>query len=170
LLVKPASLERDIAIGSPGGNLGPGAFDNDDARDLLDWLAGADEAERLKALEWIFRAGRERHGDLGEFRRPGTVVAAAAVAAAGLEQGEAIRVEITELGYEAAAVLIPESSPALACDALATLLIAAVRDGEWHQGWTDAGTAMQARQTTNQLASVFYRYQHRHDQELPLGY
>ena len=30
--------------------------------------------------------------------------------------------EMTELGYDAAVVLIPESSPALACDALATLL------------------------------------------------
>jgi hypothetical protein len=38
----------------------------------------------------------------------------------------------------------------------------------WHQGWADAGTALQARQTTDRLASVFYGYQHRHDQELPL--
>ena len=99
--------------------------------------------------------------------RPST---AAAVAAAGLEQGEAFRAEITELGFEAVAVLVPESSPALADDALAALLIAAGPDGEWQQGWADAGTGLLARQTANQLASVFYRYQHRHDQELPLEY
>jgi hypothetical protein len=152
------------------GTWGPGAFDNDDARDLLDWMAGVDEVERLKALEWIFGAGRLRPEDLGEFRRPGTVIAAAGVAAAGLEQGDAIRADITDLGYDAAAVLVPESSPALADDALAALLTAAGPDGEWQQGWGDAGTGLLARQTANQLASVFYRYQHRHEQELPLEY
>ena len=46
------------------------------------------------------------------------------------------------------------------------LLIAAGHDGVWHRDWTDPRTAAQARQTTDQLASV-YRDQHRHDQELP---
>lgn len=145
-------------------------FDNDDALDLLVSLERYDETERLKALEWIFREARKYPGDLSEFPRPGVVVAAAAVVAAGLEQGEAIRAEIARQGYEAAAVLIPGSSPALACDALAALLVAAGRDGEWHQGWVDAGIALRARQATDQLASVFYRYQHRNDQELPLEY
>jgi hypothetical protein len=76
--------------------------------------------------------------------------------------------EITEHRYDVAALAIPDSGPELADAALAALLIAAGRDGAWHQGWTDAGTALQARRTTDQLASVFYRYQHRHDQELPL--
>ncbi len=66
--------------------------------------------------------------------------------------------------------MIPDSDPELAGAALAALLIAAGRDGAWHQGWIDAGTALQARQTTDQLASVFYHYQHRHDQELPLEF
>jgi hypothetical protein len=152
------------------GTWGPGAFDNDDALDLLDWLAGHSEAQRRQAVELIFRAAGEHPGDLAEFPRPGEVVAAAAVIAAGLEPGEAIRAEITKQGHEAAAVLIPGSSPELAWDALAALLIAAGRDGEWHQGWSDAAIARQARLTTDQLASVFYRYQHRHDQELPLEY
>jgi hypothetical protein len=152
------------------GTWGSGAFDNDDALDLLDCLARYDEAQRRQALEWILRKTRERPGDQSEFPAPGEVVAAAAVVAAGLEQGQAIRAEITKRGYEAAAVLIPESSPALACDALAALLIAAGRDGEWLQGWADAETALQGRQTTARLASVFYRYQHRNDQELPLEY
>lgn len=64
--------------------------------------------------------------------------------------------------------MIPGDDPELADAALAALLIAAARDGGWHQGWADAGTVLQARRTTDQLASVFYRYQHRHDQELPL--
>ena len=41
--------------------------------------------------------------------------------------GEAIRAEIAKRGYEAAAVLIAVSSSALACAALALLLIAAGR-------------------------------------------
>src|SRR5262245_60838580 len=152
------------------GTWGPGAFDNDDGLGLLAWLAGKNEATRRQALETIFREAREYPGDLSEWLSPREVVAAAAVVAAGLEQGEVVRAEITMRGYEAAEVLIPGSSPTLACDALAALLIAAGRDGEWHQGWADAGSARQARLTTDQLASVFYRYQHRYDQELPLEY
>jgi hypothetical protein len=67
-----------------------------------------------------------------------------------------------------AALVIPGDDPELAGAALAALLITAGHDGAWHQGWVHAGTALRARQTTDQLASVFYRYQHRHDQELPL--
>jgi hypothetical protein len=48
------------------------------------------------------------------------------------------------------------------------LLIVAGRNGAWHDGWVDPETASQARCTTDQLASVFYRHHHRHDQELPL--
>jgi hypothetical protein len=151
------------------GTWGPGAFDNDDALDLLGLLEGYDEAQRRQAVEYIFRRAREHPVDLSEFPRPGEVVAAAALVAAGLEPGEAIRAEIIERGYEAA-LLFPGSSPALACDALAALLVAAGRDGEWHQGWVDAGEALRARQATDRLASVFYRYQHRYDQELPLEY
>jgi hypothetical protein len=44
-----------------------------------------------------------------------------------------------------AALMIPGDDPELAGAALAALLIAAGRDGAWHQGWADAGTALQAR-------------------------
>jgi hypothetical protein len=152
------------------GTWGPGAFDNDDALDLLHWLAGHTEARRGEAVELIFREAREYPGGLSEWLSPREVVAAAAVVAAGLEPGEAIRAEIAKHGHELAAVLIPGRSPALASDAQAALLIAAGRDGEWHQGWSDAATARLGRLTTDQLASVFYRYQHRNDQELPLEY
>jgi hypothetical protein len=145
-------------------------FENDDALDLIDWLAGTDEVERLKALKWIFGGDKLRSGDLGEFRRPATVVAAAAVAAAGLEPGEDIRAQIVALGHDPADVLVPESSPALADAALAALLIATGPDGEWQLGWADAGTGLPAREAVSQLASIFHRYQHRHDQELPLEY
>lgn len=40
--------------------------------------------------------------------------------------------------------------------------------GAWHYGWADAETALRARRTTDELASVFHRYQHGHDRELPL--
>jgi hypothetical protein len=150
------------------GTWGPGAFDNDDALDLLDTLAEQDAAQRRQALEQIFRTAGEHPKDLDRVLGRGEVVAAAAVVAAGLAPGQAVAAEITERGYEAAAILIPGSDPALADAALTALLIAAGRDGTWHQGWVDAETALQARRTTDQLASIFYRYQHRHDQELPL--
>jgi hypothetical protein len=150
------------------GTWGPGAFDNDDALDLLDTLAGEDAAQRRHALELIFRIAVEHPEDLARVPGPGQVVAAAAVVAAGLEPGGVIVAEITGRGYQAAAILIPGSDPTLADAALAALLTTAGRDGAWHQGWVDAATALKARQTTGQLASVFYRYHHRHDQELPL--
>jgi len=150
------------------GTWGPGAFDNDDALDLLDTLTEQDAASRRETLERIFRTTREHPENLNWTLGPGQVVAAAAVVAVGLPAGEAFLREITGQDYDVAALVIPSSDPELAGAALAGLLIAAGRDGAWHQGWVDAGTALRARRTTDQLASVFYRYQHRHDQELPL--
>lgn len=150
------------------GTWGTGAFDNDLALDLLDTLAGQDEARRRQTVERVFREAVEHQGDLDRYLGPGEVVAAAAVVAAGLETGEAIAAEITEHGYELGAVVFQESDPELADAALGALLIATGPGGTWHWGWADAEDASQARQTTDQLASVFYRYQHRYDQELPL--
>jgi Domain of unknown function (DUF4259) len=149
------------------GTWGPGAFDSDDALDLLDTLAEQDVVSRRETLERIFRRAREHPEDLNWTFGPGQVVAAAAVVAASRPAGEAAVREITGQDYDVAALVIPGSDPELADAALAALLTAAGRGGAWHQGWVDAGTALQARQTTDQLASVFYRYQHRHDQELP---
>lgn len=89
--------------------------------------------------------------------------------AAGLPAGGAVAQEITGHDYDVTALVIPGSDPELAGAALAALLIAAGHDGAWHRDWTDPRTAAQARRTTDQLASVFYRDQHRRDQELPLG-
>ena len=150
------------------GTWGPGAFDSDDALDLLDTLTEQDAASRRETLERIFCMVREHPEDVNWTFGPGQVVAAAAVVAAGLPAGEAVVWEITGHHYEVAALVIPGDDPELADAALAALLIAAGRDGAWHQGWGDAGTALQARRTTYRLASVFYRHQHRHDQELPL--
>jgi hypothetical protein len=163
-----AVLSRDITVRSPGGNLGPGTFDSDDALDLLDTLTEQDAAARRETLERIFRTARAHLEDLNWTLGPGQVVAATAVVTAGLLAGEAFVREITGHDYDVAALVIPGDDPELADAALAALLIAAGRDGPWHQGWVDAGTALQARRTTDQLASVFYRHQHRHDQELPL--
>ena len=88
--------------------------------------------------------------------------------AAGLPAGGAVAQEITRHDYDVTALVIPGRDPELAGAALAALLTAAGHDGAWHRDWTDPRTAAQARQTTDQLASVFYRDQHRHDQELPL--
>jgi hypothetical protein len=150
------------------GTWGPGAFDNDDALDLLDMLTRQDAISRRQELERIFRTTREHPENLNWTLGPAEVVAAAAIVAASLPTGEAVAREITGHHYDTAALMIPDTDPELADAALAALLIAAGRDGAWHQGWTDAPTAWQARRTTDQLASVFYRYQHRHDQELPL--
>ena len=126
------------------GTWGPGAFDNDDALDLLDTLTGQDAASRRETLERIFRTTREHPENLNWTLGPGQVVAAAAVVAAGWP-GEASLRDITGRDYDLAALLIPGSDPELADAALAALLIAAGRDGAWHQGWVDAGTALQAR-------------------------
>ena len=150
------------------GTWGPGAFDSDDALDLLDTLTEQDAAARRESLGRIFRAAREHPDDLNWTLSPGQVVAAAAVVAAGLPDGGAVVREITGKHYDVAALMIPGDDLERAGAALVALLIAAGRDGAWHQGWADAGTALQAHRTTDQLASAFYRYQHRHDQELPM--
>jgi hypothetical protein len=54
--------------------------------------------------------------------------------AVGLPAGEAVAREITGHGYDVAALVIPDSDPELADAAPAALLIAAGRDGAWHQG------------------------------------
>ena len=78
-----------------------------------------------------------------------------------LPEGQAVAREITAHDYDMAALVIPGDDPELADVALAALLITAGRDDAWHQCWVDAGAALQARQTTDQLASVFYHYEHR---------
>jgi Domain of unknown function (DUF4259) len=150
------------------GTWGSGALDSDDALDLLDTLAGQNAASRRETLERIFRTARARPQDLNWTLGPAEVVAAAAIVAAGLPAGGAFVREIAGHDYDVASLVIPGEDPEFADAALAALLIAAGHDGPWHQGWVDAETALQARLTTDQLASVFYRYQHRHDQELPL--
>ena len=65
------------------GTWGPGAFDNDDALDLLDTLTEQDAASRRETLERIFRTTREHPENLNWTLGPGQVVAAAAVVAAG---------------------------------------------------------------------------------------
>ena len=66
------------------GTWGPGAFDSDDALDLLDTLTGQDAAARRETLERIFRTARDHPQDLNRTLGPNEVVAAAAVAAARL--------------------------------------------------------------------------------------
>jgi hypothetical protein len=111
------------------GTWGPGAFDNDDALDLLNRLTGQDAASRHETLERIFRTTREHPENLNWTLGPGQVVAAAAVVAAGLPAGEVSLREITGRDYDSAALLTPGSDPELAGAALAALLIAAGRDG-----------------------------------------
>ena len=172
---KRGGTSRDTPVTSPGGNLGPGAFDNDDALDLLDTLTGQDAVWRRGTLERIFRTTREHPEDLNWTLGPAEVIAAAAVVAAGLPVGEAVAREITGHGYDMAALVIPDSDPELADAALAALLIAAGRDGAWHQGWVNAGTACRpaGRLTSSPRSSTTtrphrHRHRHRHDKELPL--
>lgn len=160
------------------GTWGPGAFDSDDALDLLDALSGQDTIARRHVLERIFREAREHPENLNFTLGAAEVVAAATVVAAGLPAGGAVAQEITRHDYDVTALVIPGSDPELAGAALAALLIVAGHGGAWHRDWTDPRTAAQARRTAgppdrrtaDQLASVFYRYQHRHDQELPLEF
>ena len=158
---------RGNGYGSWVGTWGPGAFDNDDALDLLDALSGQDTLARRQVLEQIFREAREHPENLNFTLGAAEVVAAAAVVAAGLSAGGAVAHEITGHDYDVTALVIPGSDPELAGAALAALLLAAGHDGAWLRDWPDPRTAAQARRTTDQLASVFHRDQHRHEQELP---
>lgn len=79
------------------GNWGPGAFDSDDALDLLDTLAEQDAVARRATLERIFRRAREHPEDMNWAFGPGQVVAAASVVAASLPAGEAVVREITHI-------------------------------------------------------------------------
>ena len=100
--------------GSRVGTWGPGAFDNDDALDLLDALSGQDTAARRQVLEQIFRDAREHAENLNFTLGAAEVVAAAAVVAAGLPAGGAVAQEITRHDYDVTALVIPGSGPALA--------------------------------------------------------
>jgi Domain of unknown function (DUF4259) len=111
------------------GTWGPGAFDSDDALDLLDTLTEQDAASRSETLERIFRTAREHPEDVNWTFGPGQLVAATAVVAAGLPADEAVVREITGHHYDVAALVIPGDDPELADAALAALPIAAGRDG-----------------------------------------
>ena len=78
------NIARGDGYGSWVGTWGPGAFDNDDALDLLDALSGQDTVARRHVLERIFREVREHPENLNFTLGAAEVVAAAAVVAAGL--------------------------------------------------------------------------------------
>ena len=78
---------RGGRYGSRVGTWGPGAFENDDALDLLDALSGQDAAARRGVLERIFREAREHPENLDFTLGAAEVVAAAAVVTAGLPAG-----------------------------------------------------------------------------------
>lgn len=67
-------------------------------------------------------------------------------------------------------ILPPATDRKLNASALEALLLAAGRDGPWHEGWTDPEDAARARQTTDHLAAIFFREQHAQEQELPLEF
>ena len=152
------------------GTFGTGPFSNDGALDFLDELAGQPAGQRCEALEQIFFRVRDRPDLLGSKFFPDEIVAAAAVVAASLPGGEDIRDDLADQGYDVDAVLVPAPDPELNHSALKALLVAAGRDGPWHDGWVDPETAAQARQTTNRLAAILMREEHSQDQELPLQY
>src|SRR5712691_9895277 len=104
----------------------------------------------------MFFRVRDRPDLLGWKFFPDEVVAAVAVVAASLPGGEDIRRDLAAQGYDADAILIPAANE-LNTSAWEALLLAAGRDGPWHEGWADQQTAAKARQTTDQLAAIFFR-------------
>jgi hypothetical protein len=80
-------VSRGNGYGSWVGTWGPGAFDNDDALDLLDALSEQDTVVRRHVPERIFREAREHPENLNFTLAAAEVVAAAAVVAAGLRAG-----------------------------------------------------------------------------------
>ena len=91
------------------GTWGPGAFDNDDALDLLEALSGQDTVARRHVLERIFGEAGEHPENLNFTLGAAEVVAAAAVVAAGLPAGGAVAQEITRHDYDVTALVIPGS-------------------------------------------------------------
>lgn len=148
------------------GTFGTGPFCNDGALDLLDELAGQPADRRQASLERIFFLVRDRPDLLGWEFFPDEIVAAVAVVAASVPGGEDIRRDLVDQGYDADAILIPAADE-LNTSAWEALLVVAGRDGPWHEGWADPQTAAKARQTTDQLAAIFFREQHSGEQELP---
>ena len=142
------------------GTFGTGPFDNDGALDLLDELASQPADQRRGLLERLLFRVQDRPDLLGWKFFPDEVVAAAAVVAASLPDGEGVRQMLADHGYDAGAILLPAADPELNASALEALLLVAGRDGPWHAGWSDPETAAQARQTTDQLAAIFFREQH----------
>jgi alpha-glucosidase len=161
-----ADLDREADMGT----WGTGPFSSDGALDLLDELAGQPASQRREALERIFFRVRDRPDLLGRKFFPDEIVAAAAVVAASLPGGEGLRQDLADHGYDADAPLVPAPDPELNHSAQEALLVAAGRDGPWHDGWVDPQAAAQARQTIDRLAAIFLREEHSHDQELPLQY
>jgi hypothetical protein len=159
-----ADLDRETDMGT----FGTGPFGNDGALDLLDELADQPAGRCRDVLDRIFVRVRDRPGLLGREFVPGTIVAAAAVVAAGLPGGEGLRADLADLGYDLEVILVPAPDPELNGSALDALLVAAGRDGPWHDGWVDLETAAEARQATDRLAAVLLRAGHSRDQELPL--
>jgi len=68
-----AGTPRTSRYGRRVGTWGPGAFDSDDALDLLDTLTEQDAAARRESLGRIFRAAREHPDDLNWTLIPGQV-------------------------------------------------------------------------------------------------
>jgi alpha-glucosidase len=161
-----AGLDREAHMGT----WGTGPFSSDGALDLLDELAGQPTRQRREALERLFFRIRDRPDLLGSKFFPDEIVAAAAFLAAGLPGGEGLRQDLADQGYDVDAILVPAPDPELNHSALEALLVAAGRDGPWHDGWVDTEIAAQARQTTDRLAAILLREEHSQDQELPLQY
>ena len=146
------------------GTFGTGPFSSDGALDLLDELTGQPAGQRREALERIFIQVRDRPDLLGRKFFPDEIVAAAAVVAAGLAGGEYIRRDLDDEGYDVDAILVRAPDPELSASALETLLVAAGRDGPWHDGWVDPETAAEARRTTDRLAAILRPEEHSRDQ------
>lgn len=73
---------------------------------------------------------------------------------------------MADQGYDVDAIPVPAPDE-LNNSALEALLVAAGRDGPWHDRWVDPETAAQARQATDRLAAILLREEHLQDQELP---
>jgi uncharacterized protein DUF4259 len=148
------------------GTWGSGPFDNDVAADLLGYLSEHDPGQRREILEQVMHRARE-HKEVHWMDSPSEVVGAVAVLAASLPGGEGEVTEIARLQFDAGAIVLPEVKPELVDAALEALQAAAGQDGGWLDGWVTRETAAGVKRTTDQIASVFYRYQRRNDQELP---
>ncbi|GIH07547.1 hypothetical protein Rhe02_56140 [Rhizocola hellebori] len=137
------------------GTWGPGPFDSDGARDLIDFMAQRSPDERRHAFHGIF-ADAMRLSDDDVDLHPSDVIAAVALIAMSVPGGPE---QLGEIATEkAAAGIVAGLDPQLATEALVALAAMSVPGNDWYDTWIEddpEGEAAQSAQAVTEVLRVF---------------